>query len=221
MSASQLSVCLVSIMALLPISASAMVIGQSDTFEDSMNGWYAGENVTPPVPPQVVADGGPSGAGDAYLKITAQGGFGPGSRLAAINNSQWSGNYLAAGISQISMDLNNLGTSDLTIRLLFGGTGGQAVTEGIVLPSGSGWVNVEFLIDPSTLTSIGGDAAAVLGSTAALRIIHNPGVGNAAPIAGVLGVDNIVAQSAVVPLPAGIWLMWSGLLALLALRKLS
>lgn len=205
--------------ALLPLSASAVIIGQTDTFEDAIGNWYAGENAAPPAPPQVIADGGPNGAGDAFLKITSQGGSGPGSRLAAINNSQWSGDYVSSGIKKITMDLNNQGISDLTVRIFFSGAAGQAVTEGVFVPSASGWVNVEFFIDPGTLTSIFGDVAAILSNTSLLRIVHNPGVGNAVPVAGVLGVDNISAQSAAVPLPAGLWLMLSGLLALTRLIK--
>ena len=59
-----------------------------DTFEDgSTQGWVA--NLlgmgSHPAPPANVADGGPLGAGDNYLQITALGGGGAGSRLSAIN----------------------------------------------------------------------------------------------------------------------------------------
>jgi hypothetical protein len=35
-----------------------------------------------------------------------------------MNATQWAGDYLAAGIDGIAMDLRNLGTTDLTVRLL-------------------------------------------------------------------------------------------------------
>ena len=98
--------------------------------------------------PEVVATGGSAGAGDQYLKITSQGGSGPGSRLVVLNASQWTGNFLF--ISGIGMDLINLGATDLQIRLLFedpmGGppTDEAVSTSPFLLPAGSGWVHAFF-----------------------------------------------------------------------------
>src|SRR3954454_19630876 len=62
--------------------ASAVSIGQIDTFQDgTTDGWFAGGlgmGQVPPVPPQVIANGGPMGTGDQYLQITGLGG--PGGR---------------------------------------------------------------------------------------------------------------------------------------------
>ena len=99
------------------------IVGQIDTFQDgTRDGWFAGGlglGQVPPIPPQVVANGGPAGTGDQYLQITAVGGNGAGSRLVAINLTQWAGDYLTSGISGIAMDLRNFANTDLTIRLLF------------------------------------------------------------------------------------------------------
>src|SRR4051812_39247395 len=103
--------------------ASGAVIGQIDTFQNgTTDGWFAGGlgmGSVPAIPPQVVANGGPQGTGDRYLQVTGIGGNGPGSKIAAINMTQWAGNYLSPGISGIAMDLKNFGSTDLTIRLLF------------------------------------------------------------------------------------------------------
>jgi hypothetical protein len=103
---------------LAPQMAGAVAIGQVDRFQDlTTDGWFAGGLGTgqvPPVPPEVNGSGGPGGAGDAFLQITAQGGTGPGSRLTAINATQWTGNYLAAGVGSIGLDVRNLGSIDLT-----------------------------------------------------------------------------------------------------------
>src|SRR4051794_833264 len=78
-------------------SAHALLIGQIDTFQDlTTDHWFAGglgppPPQAPPVPPQVVVTGGPGGAGDAFLEITASSQNGAGSRVVAINGAQWAG----------------------------------------------------------------------------------------------------------------------------------
>jgi len=169
----------------------------------------------------VVLSGGPAGASDAYLEITSSGGSGPGSRLTAFNIfAQWSDNYLRNGVTGITMDLINLGSTDLTIRLEFedpfSALGGDfAVTNtGFNLAPNSGWQRASFPIGLGSLTAVGGTVAGALGNTALLRILHAPGPTDAVPVAGVLGVDNITA----VPEPGAVFLTGLGL-AVLALRK--
>jgi hypothetical protein len=183
--------------------ASAAVIGQIDTFQDgTTDNWFAGGlgmGQIPPVPPQVVAAGGPAGAGDQFLQITALGGNGPGSRIAAINLNQWTGDYLHSPVTGIAMDLKNLGATDLTVRLLFedpmmAPPADQAVTTfGQTLKVGSGWTHTFFAIAPSAFTVLSGDINTLLANTTLIRIIENPIPADAEPIVGVLGVDNIAA----------------------------
>jgi hypothetical protein len=204
--------------------AFGVTIGQLDTFQDgTTDGWFAGGlgmGAMPPIPPQVIANGGPSGQGDEYLQVTALGGNGPGSKIAVINTAQWAGNYLASGISGIDMDLKNLGDTDLTIRLLFedpmmGPPIDEAVTtSGIFLPVGGGWTNAFFPISPASLTVLSGDATTLLGNTTLIRIIDSPTPADAVSIVGALGVDNISA----VPEPST-WLMVAGSLACLAVAR--
>src|SRR5947209_3793134 len=196
-----------------------------DTFQDgTTDGWFAGglgTGQTPPVPPTVIANGGPAGAGDQFLQITGLGGSGAGSRIVAINGSQWAGNYLGSGINAIAMDLNNLGNSILTIRLLFedpmmAPPVDEAVTTfGITLPVGSGWTHVVFPISPASMTVISGDVNTLLGNTTLLRIIDSPTPTDAVTISGVLGVDNIAS---VAPEPA-MFMPVLGALGLLFLRR--
>jgi MYXO-CTERM domain-containing protein len=186
------------------VPSDGATIGTLDAFSGGMTaGWFAGGGPggsVPPVPPQVIASGGPAGAGDAYLQVTATGGGGPGSRLSVMNATQWAGNYIAAGIGSIEMDLINLGANDLTIRLLFedpipGPPQNEAVSSvGVFLGAGSGWVHVSFDLDE--LTALQGTVLGALSNTTILRIIHasDPsGPSLATPIAGVLGIDNILA----------------------------
>src|SRR5689334_5596309 len=90
----------------IPATAGAVIVGHIDTFQDlTTDDWFAGGlglGQVPPIPPQVIPTGGPGGAGDAFLQITANGETGlgqhPGSKITAINGKQWAGDYLAAGV---------------------------------------------------------------------------------------------------------------------------
>lgn len=216
-------------LALAAAPAAAITLGQADTFQGgTTQNWFAGGGpfgAVPPVPPQVVATGGPAGAGDAFLQVTAGGGNGPGSRLAAMNAVQWSGSYAAAGIAAIAMDLINLGTSDLTIRLLLedpipGPPLNIAVTiAAAVLPAGSGWTHVVLPIDAAALAALQGSPAALLGNVTLLRLIHSPGPDGPDPVAGVLGIDNITALATPVPEPLSAALLAPALLGLAAARR--
>jgi hypothetical protein len=218
---------LVIALALAPDPArAAPVIGQVDTFESgTTSGWLTGAGpfgAVPPVPPQVMPDGGPAGAGDAYMQITANGGGGPGSRLTVLNGSQWTGNFSGAGVGAIEMDLRNLGTSDLVVRLLLENPvqappADEAVTLfGAQLPPGGPWVRVAFPVLAASLAPIIGDPNQLLGGVTFLRIIHSVGADRPDPIAGVLGVDNIraVAAPVAVPEPASALMFGVGLLGL-------
>jgi hypothetical protein len=207
--------------ALLGSTASAVTIGQIDTFSSGTQGWFAGGVMGqfPPTPPHVEL-GGPGGAADPFLVITADRPGGPGSRLTAMNATQWAGNYLASGISGISLDLINLGPTELTIRLLFedpslGPPLNEAVSNvGIVLPVGSGWINGLIPIGISDLTALEGTVASALSGTTVIRIINAPTLGLPAQAMGVLGVDNIQA----VPEPQTFLAIAIGLL-LIALQR--
>jgi hypothetical protein len=96
-----------------------VALGHIDTFQDgTTQNWTVGA-ASSPAPPVNVPSGGPAGAGDAYLRLTATGTpAGPGNRLSVINETQWAGNYGLAGIKAISMWVNNLGSTALSLRLL-------------------------------------------------------------------------------------------------------
>jgi hypothetical protein len=213
------SIVVIAAVALASQTAGAVAIGQIDTFEDgTTGGWFAGRGPlggVPPIPPQNVPDGGPGGAGDGFLQITAQGGDGAGSKLSANNLTQWAGDYLTAGVTGIAMDLRNLGTSDLTIRLLFedpipGPPVNIAVTDfGALLPAGGEWTRVVFPVSAADLTVLMGDPTVLLSQVTFVRIIHSPNPDFAVSVAGVVGVDNISA----IPEPSSLALIASAALA--------
>lgn len=207
-------------------SASAIAIGQLDDFEDGTTaGWAValgpGGGVSP-TPPVNAASGGPLGANDAFLRMTSLGGAGPGSRLVAMNAAQWAGNYAATGVSSIAMDLRNLGTTDLAVRLYLenpigGPPTAEAVTGSMLLPAGGGWTRTEFAVTAAALVSTAGDVNALLSNVTVLRIFHGPLPAFPGPtVAAVLGVDNVTAlgaRPAPVPEPGTAALFVLGLLA--------
>ena len=196
-------------------TAAASPIVLLDDFEDgTTENWFAGGgplNEVPPNPPTNVATGGPAGAGDNFLLLTAIGGGGPGSRLVAMNGSQWAFDYVAGNVALIEMDVQNLSNTDLALRLLFedpsGGppTNVAGSTVPIIVPSGSGWVHVVFPITQADLTAFSGTALGALANATLVRLYHDPGPiaeFPGPPIAAQLGVDNISATINVVPEPS-------------------
>jgi hypothetical protein len=199
------------------------VIGQVDTFQDgTTQSWQVGGAAPPAALPVNVDTGGPAGAGDRFLRLTALGGNGPGSKLSVFNGAQWTGNYLGAGVGSLTMDLRNFGPSDLYLRLLFlgpfGPTGPTSLafsTEAVFLPSGGDWTPVTFRIGTGDLTADFGTTAEALSGASELRLFHNPDPffngpgGNAIPsVQASLGVDNIRAVA--IPEPGTLALLATG-----------
>ena len=202
-----------------------------DDFEDgTTQGWTIGNPKLHPAPPENVATGGPAGADDNFLRVTALGpGNGSGSKLSVLNFSQWSGNFLAAGITSITMDVKNFGPEDLVLRLLFVNfpdnpgppTDVAGTLSGVFVPAGSGWTTVVFDLSLSNFFVDFGTAAGALSDVNEFRLFHNPnptfgGPGTGAPaVNAVLGIDNIRA----VPEPGSVALLALGGLGLIAWRK--
>lgn len=209
----------------LASSAFAIPIGIDDFQDGTTMGW--GVPGPTPLPPVNVATGGPSGGGDAYLQLRASAALGgAGSRLSVLNETQWTGDFRAAGITAISMDVNNFGPDDLFMRLLFedfdgpGPPANLAMTvANVVVPSGSGWMSVVFDLSPANLILGGfGTVEGALTDVGVMRIFHNlvatfPGPGSGIPtVTATLGVDNIAA---IVPEPGTGALLIGGLAAAL------
>jgi hypothetical protein len=198
-----------------------------DTFQDGTTmGWFVPG--ASPLPPTNVANGGPAGDGDAYLQLRADaslaGPAGAGSRLSVLNESQWTGDFRDAGITAISMDVNNFGPDDLYLRLFFEDFDGPPPPANLALtvadvfvPANSGWMNVVFdLSAANLLAGAFGTVEGALTDVDVMRIFHNPDPAFPGPGVGVpvvtttLGVDNITA---IVPEPATGILLIGGLAA--------
>jgi len=209
-------------------TAGAVTVGQIDTFNNEItttSNWLTALLGSPnPAPPLNVPNVGPAGLGDRAMKLTALGGDGPGSRLSVINVAQWTGNYLAAGIGGIAMDLINLGPTDLDFRLLFG-SGGPPTdvavsTNAIHIAGGSPWIHVFFPITPGSLTALLGTVDNALGNTTELRLYHSTELDFPGPaVVANVGVDNITAIGInATPEPGTTALICAGVLLLAAGR---
>jgi len=215
----------------------AISVGQIDDFEDgTLQDWRMGIASVTTSHMTNISDGGPDGVGDNYLEVTSDSSlsFG-GSRLTFFNQLQWTGDYTAAGLTAIAMDLNNISSSEaLNMRLAIdGGTGTNinrtggvfASAASISLDSESGWTRAVFSLLPGDLIPISGgvggnttgnDVQATLANVLELRLLNS-----AIPdwsglkVTATLGVDNIHA----VPIPPTFVLFGSGLVVLLHRRR--
>ncbi len=191
---------------LIPSSGSAITLDQIDTFEDgTVQGWVEGS--TSPNMPTNVATDGPAGAGDHYLSNQSSGIFGPGGKLVMFNATQWAGDYVAAGVERISLDVRNTGNADVQLRIGVEGLNTRFVstTAHPVSPSAE-WQNVVF--DLSEMSLVGGAASLleVLGAVDRIRILSaNTVVWQGDQIVGWLCVDNIHALDDGVPVEPTTW----------------
>lgn len=205
---------------------------QLDTFSDgTLQGWAMGIPTITNSHMTNFANGGPAGAGDSYLEVVADNTTGAGGKLTFFNKVQWTGNYSAAGITAIAMDLKNFSSTEtLNMRLaiaggLFAPRQLFATNASVSLVSGSAWTHVVFSLAPGALEPVSGnsgvpgtDIMAALGNVVELRLLNSAAPDWAgAPVAATLGIDNILAV--VVPLPPSILLLGSGLLGFCTLRR--
>jgi hypothetical protein len=194
------------------------VTAQVNDFEGgTTQGWTNGGAAAEPVN---TTTGGPAGTGDNFLRVSASGGSGPGSRLTVFNtSSQWAGNYVTPGVNRLEMDLKNFGTTGLRMRIGLEDTSGTRLvsTTPFILPGDNLWHHATFSLDAASFTKTGSaTVATALTRVRQLRIFHSVGADyQGDPVAGSIGVDNIRA----VPEPAAAGVLAVAALGLLARRR--
>jgi hypothetical protein len=181
-----------------PNARASVTLGQIDTFQDgTTDNWVNGG--TQPVN---VPNGGPAGAGDNFLELTAD-GAGANGKLTVFNTTQWLGDYVDQGIDEIDMDLENLGSVTLNIRIAFksttsGGTVPGYLSAAVSLPADDQWHDEIFQLTAAAVIPIDSPAAFNTffdNGEAEMRIINEAGTANldGDPVTSQLGVDNIRA----------------------------
>ena len=193
-------------------TAVAANLGQKDDFEATLGGWQVGSAGTGGSP-TLQTTGGPSGAGDGYMRLNSTGGIGALSKLVVFNQSSWGGPYTSFGA--ISMDLANLGQSTVQMRIALTDTsGGVFIYEDpIVLPPDGQWRDALFVLDPGNFTN-GANFATGRNNIREIRILHSASAGSIVgdTFAATVGVDNI--EAVVIPEPGTAFLVAVGAVAL-------
>ena len=204
-----------------------IVLGQVNTFTDgTTDGWTDGNS---PANSVNVATGGPNGLNDRYLQISS-GTFGGHAKLISFNDTQWTGNYTAAGVSFIGMQLRNFGTSTLPIRIAIDNSGhtpsipGYASTVPFMLPADGQWHQAVFAVNAADLTPFNSPASpvlSVLNDVFDFRVLSSASPSTTGDILNAqIGVDNVTALGAApVPEPASVVLAAFACAAGVALKR--
>jgi hypothetical protein len=185
---------------LLPSAAFAITSGQVDNFENGTTmSWREGP--FSPNGPQNITTGGPAGVNDNYLRNVSSGqAFTAGGKMIMFNTAQWTGNYVAAGVTSIQISMANFGETPLAMRIaLEGNTSEWGSVNAFALPADGQWYTHTFGLGAGELSLIAGASSLndALAAVTTLRILsRGDGPGwNGDEVAGILGVDNITASA--------------------------
>ncbi|MCA9259355.1 MAG: hypothetical protein KDA61_09155 [Planctomycetales bacterium] len=174
-----------------------------DDFAASAQGWTGGAS------PVNVASGGPAGAGDGYLQISAA-----GSNLAThTSQPQWTGDFETLGANQVSVDLRNApGSAELQMRLVLFGPGTSPSNAArwtsatpLVAPADGVWRTYSFDITPESLVQVAGAAVSfesMWRDVENVMLRHDPGTPSAggSAVSATLGIDNVALRIASQPI---------------------
>lgn len=195
------------------VTQAATLLAQVDDFETDTSGWgVASQGAV------INADGGPGGAGDAYLTYSSNGG-GQGGRMVIPNQGgRWDGDYTAEGLTGFELDALNDGTTPLNLRVgISNGSTWWVTTEPVLVSAGTGWNSVAFQIDADAMSAVGTDSFDTVASAVQeVRLLSSVELPDA-PLGGLRG-DRIVASIGIdnflgvgVPEPAGLILIAVGI----------
>ena len=186
-------------------SAFGVVIGQIDTFQDGLDNWQSGVGGF-----AVAPTGGPAGAGDQYRQLNSGASPLP-PRMVAFNDTQWLGNFTAAGVTAVAVDLLNSGTS-LSMRVAIREAAGSSTAPGyasttpFILPPDGLWHHAVFNLNAASQTGFNSPQplSVDLANVKDFRILDSAapsGIGDM--VTAQVGVDNVTA----VPEPSALVLI--------------
>ena len=175
----------------------AITLPLVDDFEDgTVQGWGGS-------PTANTADVGPTGLGDDSLSVDVI------KRFVTFNDSQWSGDWTAESVAQISLDVRHNNNFDLVLwlgiskgapPLSFGAGDTYVSNQSHTVPGDDSWHTIVFDVLDSdfdvapTSTAGAPDSAAALADVNQLRIIHSTTQSFIGEFAsGSMLVDNITA----------------------------
>jgi hypothetical protein len=157
-----------------------ITVGQVDDFQDGTTQSWLGALT------EAIANAGPNGAGDTALRASATGApFGPFGKLIVYNDTDpWMGNWTAAGVAQISLDVRNPNPFPLIMRLaiagpdgfLAGGAGDVHSTDGIEVAADNAWHSITFDVLADGFTPLTTEYPLVplaLGDVTHFRVLHH------------------------------------------------
>ena len=209
-------------------TASAVLDSQVDDFGDgTTQGWIHG--IDSEFAPANIPTGGPQGADDAFMRFSSAGTGSIGSRLVALNRSQWaSQNYHDANISAFNLDVRNSGSQDIQLRIALHTSNFEyfVTSEAVFLPAENVWTNVTIPFSATDIQAVFGASDSpeeALSNPRELRLLSNssdpPTHQGDLLIGGQLDVDNITAIA--IPEPGSLALATlSGLALLFVSRRL-
>ncbi|MEM6638758.1 MAG: hypothetical protein AAF610_02555 [Pseudomonadota bacterium] len=143
-------------------TAHAIDIEVFNTFDDgaacTLDGWF--EPAVSPNPP--TADAACGADSSCCLTALASGGFGPGSRQVILNESDWIGDFVAAGVSRVRLKAAASGEANVALRI--GVTDGDTCfvsSDPVLLDSGSpgpgGLETITFELSEDAMTEVLGN----------------------------------------------------------------
>lgn len=206
-----LTACLV-----LALAAPAMAIstGSLDAFDADSEGWSVGGAGTPPA-----FNGGLSFDGQpGFLTHFSDGGGSNGKLIMWSEESDWTGDYVDAGVTGVSLWADVTEGDDTVMWLGFDGPGGWFFTPGQLLTAADNWARLEFDVteDAMIYSADSGGTGAYADTFAAVsrfEVFTGPGPVSFASrgdilrggvSTNVIAFDNIAALS--VPSPTAAWL---------------
>lgn len=196
-----------------------------DTFAASNEGWRVGNAGVNPT-----AEGGTSFDGDpGFLRHFSDNNRANSRFIMWTEDSDWTGNYIDAGVTGISLWADGRAGDDLPFWLAFDGDGGWFHTPAQTIITAEGWTRFDFALTPESLIHVGasggtGIASDTLSDVTRFEIFAGPGSVAYASRGDILRADrseNVVwfDNIAAVPTPGTVGLAGVAALAAAARRR--